>query len=179
MKLTREQLCLAMPHCSFNKATEMLAPLNAAMGRADINTPLRVAAFLAQIGHESMDLAFMKELASGEAYEGRKDLGNTQPGDGRRFKGRGPIQVTGRDNYTKFASWARLDCVNHPELLEDPYNGFLASAWFWTTRGLNALADKEDTMAISIRINGKRKDGLPNGWADRQTRYTAARRVLS
>lgn len=179
MNLTLEQLCLAMPHCPYKRAQALIAPLNAAMERADIDTPARIAAFVAQIGHESLDLAFMQEIASGAAYEGRKDLGNTQTGDGKRFKGRGPIQLTGRDNYTKFAAWAKLDCVNHPELLEDPYNGFLASAWFWTTRGLNALADKDDIMAISIRINGRGKDGLPNGWADRQIRYAAAKRVLS
>jgi putative chitinase len=179
MELSADILQRMMPPCPLTLATKMVGPLNAAMKRGEINTRLRVAAFIAQIGHESLDLAFMKEIASGAAYEGRLDLGNTQPGDGKKFKGRGPIQVTGRDNYTKFAAWAKIDCVNHPELLEDPAIGFLASVWFWTTRGLNALADKENFLGISLRINGKRSDGFPNGWHDRQARYATARRVLS
>jgi putative chitinase len=179
MLLTVEQLRKAMPPCSLKRANELIDPLNLAMQRGEINTPLRIAAYLSQIGHESLDLAFMKEIASGAAYEGRLDLGNTQPGDGKRFKGRGPIQVTGRSNYTKFAAWAKIDCVNHPELLEQPYYGFLASVWFWSTRGLNGLADKENLLDISTRINGKRSDGFPNGWHDRQQRYATARRVFA
>jgi putative chitinase len=179
MILTAQQLRLSMPNCPYPLAQAMIGPLNAAMERASINTPMRIIPFLAQVGHESVDLTFMKEIASGDAYEGRKDLGNTEPGDGRRFKGRGPIQVTGRDNYTKFAAWSGLDCVNHPELLEIPEHGFLASAWFWLNKNLNELADAGDFLKISTRINGKRADGFPNGWIDRQARFAAIKRVLA
>ncbi len=121
----------------------------------------------------------MQEIASGVAYEGREDLGNTEPGDGKRFKGRGPIQITGRDNYAKFAEWSGLDCVNHPELLEIPTNGFLASAWFWKTRGLNELSDQGNFLKVSKRVNGVMPNGLPRGWADRQKRLVAAMGALA
>ncbi len=179
MKITIQQLCLCMPHCPYSRALMMLDHLNAAMERAVINTPLRAAAFIATVGHESLDLLYMKEIADGSKYEGRRDLGNIQPGDGKRFKGRGPIQVTGRSNYTDFGKWASVPCVTEPELLEAPSIGFLASAWFWMSRGLNALADEGDFLKVSTKVNGKGKDGLPNHWKERETRYNLAKKVLT
>lgn len=179
MSLTTAQLRRAMPTCPEKRALRMIDPLNLAMSRAAITDPLDVAAFLATVGHESLDLQFMAEIASGIRYEGRKDLGNTQPGDGQRFKGRGPIQVTGRDNYTQFAKWSGLDCVNHPELLEKPEHGFLASAWFWKTKGVSKKAVAGDFLGASIIINGKRSDGLPNGWTDRRARYDHIRKEFA
>lgn len=178
MNLTAPLLAKCMPQCSLARATQMLAANNSAMARVGINTKLRTAAWLASIGHESMDLAFMKELASGAAYEGRTDLGNVHPGDGRAFKGRGPIQITGRANYTAFAAWSGIDCVNHPEILEDPETGFLASAWFWDTRKLNVPADLANFFKVSTGINGKRSDGFPNGWKDRESRYNLCMKEL-
>ena len=98
--ITGAQLQSIMP---FAKARipSFVAPLNAAMYEFHINSPLRQAAFIAQIAHESGELRYVKEIASGAAYEGRKDLGNTQPGDGMRYKGRGLIQITGRNNYAE------------------------------------------------------------------------------
>ena len=155
------------------KAALFLEPLNRAMVEFDINTPLRQAAFLAQIGHESAQLFYVQELASGAAYEGRADLGNTQKGDGIRFKGRGLIQITGRANYVAAMLALDVDCVEHPEVLEQPELAARSAAWFWKTHGLNELADDGLITEITKRING----GL-NGLADRLALYAAARIVL-
>ena len=101
----------------------------------------RLRYFCAQVAHESCGLLYTKELASGKAYEGRTDLGNTQKGDGVRFKGRGYIQITGRANYTALAKDLKIDCVNHPELLEQPQYALLSALWFWKKRGLNNCID--------------------------------------
>jgi putative chitinase len=177
--ITAAQIKLIMPDVG-NRADKHIDFMNAAMETAAINTPLRAACFIAQIAHESSQLRFMQELASGLAYEGRTDLGNTQPGDGRRFKGRGPIQVTGRDNYETFSKWAGLPAVmEHPEMLEEPRYGWLASAWFWQYKHLNELADIPDFLRISIRINGlNRETKMPNGWGDRLQFFAKARKVL-
>src|SRR5262245_25921221 len=92
--------------CGGDTATKYVADFTIAMVQADCTTAVRAAMFCAQVGHESVGLQFMEEIASGAAYEGRLDLGNTQPGDGKRFKGRGPIQLTGRANYLRFGQWA-------------------------------------------------------------------------
>jgi predicted chitinase len=144
------------------------------MTRAQIATHLREAAFLAQLAHESGELRWLEELASGAAYEGRRDLGNTQPGDGKRFKGRGPIQITGRANYRAAGKALDLPLVQRPELAAYPQHGFDIATWFWTTRRLNALADQSAFRLITRRING----GM-NGYADRLAYYTRALRVLS
>ena len=94
----------------------------------------------------------MQEIASGAAYEGRRDLGNTQPGDGRKFKGRGPIQLTGRLNYTSFAEYmGDMDIVEHPERLETDFDLCWASTgWFWTVyKKLNRYADQDDVKAVT------------------------------
>ena len=99
------------------------------MNEGSINTCARKAAFLAQIAHESGELIYMEELASGAAYEGRKDLGNTQKGDGKRFKGRGPIQMTGRANYRAGGKVLGLYLEKHPEKVKTPEVGFRTSVW--------------------------------------------------
>jgi predicted chitinase len=143
------------------------------MKEHDINTPKRQAAFLAQLAHESRELRYMEEIASGAAYEGRKDLGNTQPGDGKRYKGRGPIQLTGRANYRAAGKALGLDLEEHPEKAATPDLGCRVAGWFWTTRGLNALADRGDFKQITRRING----GY-HGLANRQRYYQRALEVL-
>ena len=122
-----------------------------------VNTPLRLAHFFSQIHHESGGFKHLKEIGADsyfKKYEGRKDLGNTQEGDGLRFKGRGFIQVTGRANYTMLSKDTRIDFLNHPELLEQEANAMISALWFWNKKKLNELADKDDCKAITKRING-------------------------
>lgn len=171
--LTPLQLRLCMPRLPEERAHEYLPHLVAACEEAEIVTPLRLAAFLAQVGHESGDLRYWEELADGSAYEGRRDLGNLLPGDGPRYRGRGPIQLTGRDNYRAAGKALCLPLEEQPHLVATPAVGFRVAGWFWTSRGLNALADRGDIDAITRRING----GL-NGAADRRRRYARALRVL-
>lgn len=140
----------------------------------DINTPLRWAHYLAQIAHESAELRYSEEIASGKAYEGRKDLGNVIKGDGVRFKGRGLIQLTGRTNYTTYKAFCGFDVVKQPELLCKPVGAVRSSMWFWKKKGLNELADKDDFMTITKRINGNK----PNGVESRKEYLARAKRVL-
>ena len=126
---------------------------------------LRFAHFLAQLAHESGNFRYMEEIASGAAYEGRKDLGNTQPGDGKRFKGRGPIQLTGRANYRKYGQQLGIDFENNPAIVAIPSVGLLVACKFWSDNGLNELADKDDVVSITKRINGG-----TNGLADRKAK---------
>lgn len=150
-------LSLVMLNASDAQIDRFALPLAGVFTRCEINTPLRQAHFLAQIGHESGELRFQEELASGAAYEGRSDLGNTQPGDGRKFKGRGLIQLTGRANYTAFAR----DMEREDDILAAPTlvatEGDLcvgAAGWFWSTRSLNRFADEDRLRTITRRVNG-------------------------
>ncbi|PHV29570.1 chitinase [Janthinobacterium sp. BJB426] len=156
-----------------SRADTFLVPLNAAMLEFGITTPARQASFLSQVGHESGQLRYVRELASGQAYEGRVDLGNTQRGDGVRFRGRGLLQVTGRANYAACGKALGLDLLAQPELLEQTVNACRSAGWFWQTRGLNALADAGDQERVTRRING----GV-NGLAERLAMYQAACKVL-
>lgn len=156
------------------RATLFLAPLNAAMAEFGIDTPLRQAAFLAQVGHESGQLRHVHELASGAAYEGRADLGNVVAGDGVRFKGRGLLQVTGRANYAACGVALGLDLQAAPQLLEQAAAACRSAGWFWQSRGLNRLADAGDQERVTRRING----GV-NGLVERLALYQAARKVLA
>lgn len=167
--LTAQELRAVMPRLSQAKLNEYLPHLAQAMKEAGICTRLRKAAFLAQLAHESVQLRYMEEIASGQAYEGRKDLGNTEPGDGKRYKGRGPIQLTGRNNYRSAGRALGADLEGNPHLAAKPEWGFKIAAWFWTTRGLNELADKQNFRLITRRING----GL-NGYDDRRRYYQVA-----
>lgn len=149
-------------------------PLNAAMVEFEINTPEREAMFLAQVAHESGGFNYVKELASGEAYEGRKDLGNTESGDGVKYKGRGLIQITGKANYAACGDALGLGLIENPELLEQPINAARCSGWFWSTRRLNDIADRGDFLRVTKIINGG-----TNGFADRQAYYARASEVLA
>jgi putative chitinase len=144
-------------HAPANTTVRFFAPLMAAMAAAEMKTPLRRSHFLAQVGHESGELRYTEEIASGKAYEGRKDLGNTQPGDGPKFKGRGLIQLTGRANYVAFGRSIAADLTDGTaccRVAEDPAMAVQAAIWFWQTHGLNALADKDDLLAITRKVNG-------------------------
>jgi len=163
-----------MPQVNSGRASRFLAPLNAAMEEFDINTPARQAAFLAQIAHESGQLLYVLELASGNRYEGRRDLGNVFPGDGVKYKGRGLIQITGRSNYLQCGEALGLPLIDHPELLEQPENACRSAAWFWKSRGLNELADAGEFERITRKING----GL-TGQTDRLAFYGRAQEALT
>ena len=146
-------------------------PLNDACEEFNIDTPKRIAPFLAEVAYESCELKYLEELASGEAYEGRKDLGNTEPGDGVRFKGRGLLQITGRFNYQACGVALGLDLITDPELLITPANAARSSGWFWRDfKHLNPLADAGDFRGITEKING----GL-TGYADRLAYFDIAK----
>lgn len=148
--------------------------INYAMQQYDIHlTKERVAMFLAQIGHESGQLRYVEEIASGAAYEGRKDLGNIMPGDGVKFKGRGLIQITGRKNYSWCGNDLGLPLLTQPELLETPKLAALSAAWYWNRAGLNKWADVGDLNTVTRLING----GF-NGLADRTLLYKRALSAL-
>jgi putative chitinase len=168
------ELIKIMPGARY-KAALFISAINKSMVEFNINTPVREAAFLAQIAHESGQLVYMKELASGNAYEGRRDLGNTQAGDGVRYKGRGLIQVTGKINYFAIMLATGIDCIEHPELLETPENATRVSAWWWNAHGCNEIADgntDESFIALTRRINGG-----TNGLADRRAFWLVAKQV--
>lgn len=141
--------------------------IEAAAKTFGINTPIRLAHWLAQLAHESGGFKYVREIwgptDAQRRYEGRKDLGNTEPGDGVRFKGRGFIQITGRANYTACSQDTFGDdrLVKNPELVEsDPA---VSAGWYWSKHKLNALADRDDIVSITVRINGGK-----NGLAERQ-----------
>ena len=144
----------------------------------DINTPLRWCHYLAQIAHESAELRYSEEIASGKAYDTGKlaiKLGNTPEadGDGQKYKGRGLIQVTGRANYEAYKQYCGFDVVKQPELLAKPVGAIRSSMWFWKTKGLNELADRDEFVAITKRINGG-----TNGIEDRRKYLARAKKVL-
>jgi len=161
-----------MPGLSRSTAQSYLPHMEKAMIEHGITTLPRIQMWLAQVGHESLSLRYMEEIASGQAYEGRRDLGNVQPGDGRRFKGRGPIQLTGRHNYTAAAKALNLPLVENPAMAAEPKHAFRVSAWWWTTHGLNPISDRGDVIGATRRING----GL-NGLSDRQSRFARIRQL--
>ncbi|MDI1436389.1 peptidoglycan-binding protein [Polyangium sorediatum] len=172
--VTLAELRAIMPNLSAARARKCLPHLNKAMKEFAIDTKKRMAAFLAQLAHESGELVYFEELASGDAYEGRKDLGNTHPGDGRRYKGRGPIQITGRSNYRAAGKALGIDLQKRPKLAARIDVGFRVAGWFWKTRKLNALADRGNFKKITYRINGGYR-----GLARRTVYYRRALRVLA
>lgn len=176
MNLTAEQLREIMPLAGAR--ADVFAPhLSAAMARYDISTPARAAAFLAQVGHESGQLRLLRELwgptPAQRRYEGRADLGNTESGDGRRFSGRGLIQVTGRKNYLLCGFDLHLDLITQPEQLEKPEYAAASAGWFWHTNNLNRFADAGDFVGLTRAING----GI-NGIADRRMLWGRAKSTL-
>ena len=152
-------------------AKKYYSELVGSMAVADITTKLRACGYVAQLAHESGNFYYMEEIASGAAYEGRTDLGNTQPGDGKRYKGRGPIQITGRYNYTQASKDLGIDLVNHPEWASKPEIGFKLSAWFWKRNNINRYCDNDDIVGMTKVINGG-----TNGLADRKAYYAKAKK---
>lgn len=132
-----------------------------------------MAAFISQVGYESGQFKYVKEVASGKEYERRLDLGNSDSGDGIKYKGRGLIQITGKNNYIQLMMVLGIDCVEHPELLELPENACKSACWFWSYKNLNQLADVDSFDSITKKING----GY-NGLQDRYALYLKAKKVL-
>ena len=182
--IRNDQLRTILPRLPATKRATHLPFLQSAMTEFAIDRPAREAAFVAQLAHESGELRFMEEIWGPTPAQRRYEppstlattLGNTEPGDGKRFKGRGPIQITGRANYTRFGDLLGLDLVADPPLAAVPEVAFRVAGLFWSKRGLNELADlatAESFREITRRING----GF-NGLADRERFYALARTVL-
>lgn len=162
-----------MPNATDANIDKHIEGLGVACETYSIDTPERIAAFLAQLAHESGSLRYVTELASGEAYEGRKDLGNTEPGDGKKFKGRGLIQITGRTNYTDVGKAFGVNFVAEPTKLAEPPYAAKTAGWLWSRAGLNKFADALDVRAVTRRING----GY-NGFDDRFAHWLRIRKVF-
>ena len=189
MPIAEQQLLRILPNAG-RQAGVFVPVLNAAMSKHGIVTPARIAAFIAQVGHESGQLtrlvenlnysadALMRtwpsrfdrvrataaarkpEQIANIAYGGR--MGNAAPGDGWKYRGRGLIYVTGKNNYAACGEALGLDLIDQPGLLEQPQHAAMSAAWFWASSGLNPLADAGDLKSITQRINGGQ-----NGAADR------------
>ena len=181
MSITQQQLQQILPNAG-QTAGVFVPVLNTAMVRFQIIGPKRIAAFIAQIGHESGQFRYVRELGN-DQYLSKYDtgtlakrLGNTPEadGDGQKYRGRGLIQITGRANYMMCGEALALDLINQPELLEKPQHACMSAAWFWASRGLNTLADAGQFDTITRRINGGQ-----NGAADRQALYARALKVLA
>lgn len=183
MQITEQQLLHIMPNA--RKSAGVFVPaINEAVKRWLINTPKRMAAFLAQIGHESGQLQWTRELGS-NAYLAKYDtgplakkLGNTPEadGDGQKYRGRGLIQITGRYNYKKCSAalFGDLRLLDTPELLEQPEGAAQSAGWFWYSKGLNQLADRSEFTKITRIINGGE-----NGISERRELWLRATKVLS
>jgi putative chitinase len=182
MTVTQQQLQIVMPNAR-SQAGVFISALNCAMTHRNINTAKRIAAFLAQVGHESGQLQYVRELGNNQ-YLSKYDtgtlasrLGNTPEvdGDGQKYRGRGLIQITGRNNYRECSLGLFGDerLLALPELLEQPQWAAESAAWFWDQNGLNELADRDQFNSITRRING----GL-NGLQDRLQLWARARAVL-
>ena len=171
--LTLEQLQEIVPQASPGRLATFVDPLNACFEEFGITDAPQQQRFLAQVAHESGGFIYVRELASGEAYEGRADLGNTEPGDGRKFRGRGLIQITGRAN-TRDCSRALFGddrLLDHPEMLEQHDLAVRSAGWFWRSHGLGAIQDFE---RLTRRINGG-----TNGLADRYAYLGRAKAAMT
>jgi putative chitinase len=186
MPITAEQLAISTG-ATAQRAAMWIDPIRAAMPVFEIYTLPRIGMFLANVGHESGRLMFSREIWGPSpaqlGYEGRADLGNTQPGDGKRFMGRGLIQITGRANYRAardgmakyLPNVPDFECM--PELLEMMAWAAYSAAWFWMAHGCNQAADAGDFDGVSDRINRGHKtarEGDSNGYAERLANWTVA-----
>jgi putative chitinase len=178
MLISRDQLRACMPHATKQNIDAFIDPLNEACEIYNIKSPERIAMFLAQLAHESGELRYTTELASGAAYDVGKlavALGNTpqDDGDGERYKGRGLIQITGLGNYKKLSAELKTDFVSTPSFLCMPKWASLSAGWYWNDRNLNFFADKQDIKTVTKKING----GY-NGLTQRTAYWITARRAF-
>jgi predicted chitinase len=163
-----------VPGHSTSEYKQLARDLGQAMHNFEITTRPRAARYIAQLAHESNGFRYREEIADGHAYEGRRDLGNTHPGDGPRYKGRTYIQITGRANYAAISRALGVDFTARPHLLAEPNYAAEGAAWWWTTHGCNQIADTGDFLALTRRINGG-----TNGLASRQAYHRRARRLAA
>lgn len=178
MSLVTPQQLVVLYDCPFVRAANFAPHINEGLWACGIVTPARIRAFLAQIGHESGRLRYVREVwgptPAQRRYEGRADLGNTEPGDGHRFMGRGLVQITGRANYQEASDALGEDFVTCPGLIESYRWASLSAAWYWQSRGLNAIADEGDFDLITRRINGGQ-----TGRSDRVALHDAAITIIT
>jgi putative chitinase len=170
------------------RAAQWVAPLQSACDRFGIDSPLSLAAFLATVGVESGRLVYSREIwgptPAQQQYEPpskkASGLGNTEPGDGRRFCGRGLIQITGRRNYQLCGLGIGLDLIAHPELLEQPADAALSAGWYWASRKLGELAEAGNFLGVSRAVNlgSATSTATPNGYSERLALYGAAKKSL-
>jgi len=173
MKLTKEILKTLCPQGKDSIVEGVVTYFNQYAADYGLNSPLRISHFFAQAAHEADNFKTLEEYASGAAYEGRKDLGNTHKGDGRRYKGRGMFQLTGRANYEEYGDELGVDLINNPELAATAEISVRTALAYWKKKNLNTYADKNDITTITKRING----GL-NGFADRKYKYKKIRELI-
>jgi putative chitinase len=175
-RLGRRSLQRVVPGLTKAQVQELARDLGQAMVDFDITTRRRAAMFVAQVAHESGGFVYREEIwgptQAQRGYEGRHDLGNTYPGDGKRFRGRTYIQITGRANYREVSRALKVDFVERPQLLALPVWAAKGAAWWWDTHGCNQLADEGDFVAVTRRINGG-----TNGLESRKRYYRRARVV--
>jgi len=189
MKLTTQQLNNIAPFAKDQLIDVVVKHFNDLNDIYGVNTPIRIAHFFAQVIHESGSFKHTQEIADGSAYEGRADLGNIYPGDGKKFKGHGYIQVTGRSNHaacSKHIFGNELELLNNPGLLSTPRYAMQSALWFWTSRDLNNYADKPETWRKEIIFRKKKKivnnfeyityrvNGGFNHFIERQTHFNLA-----
>lgn len=179
--MNEDQVKAIMPNLSQAKLDIYFPFLTAAMDEFEVNTPTRQAMFLAQVAHESGEFRYMEEIwgptPAQKLYEppSRKasELGNTETGDGKLFKGHGPIQITGRANHQKYGDLLSVDLISNPSLAATPEVGFRLAGCYWKQNGLNELADENRFTSITVRINGG-----TNGLSDRLMYLARAKAAL-
>jgi putative chitinase len=171
--ITKEMIKQIAPTSKNEIVDPLVKYLNKYLAKYEVNNFWRVSHFIAQAAHESASFRTLEEYASGAAYEGRKDLGNVNAGDGVRYKGRGIFQLTGRANYRDMSKKLGLDLEGKPELAESPEVSVLTALEYWKSRNLNALADSNDIMAITKKING----GF-NGLDDRRRYFARCKEII-
>jgi putative chitinase len=174
MKITKHILDVLCPQGKDSITGSVAEYFNTYAEKYGITTPSRIAHFFAQAAHESAHFATLEEYASGAAYEGRKDLGNTQPGDGKRYKGRGIFQLTGRANYRVFGNRIGQDLEDNPELASTGEISVQTALEYWKDRKLNGYADVDDVVAVTKRINGG-----TNGLDDRRSILGKMKNILT
>ena len=181
MKVTKEQILAIMPNAK-DKVDAFLPYINGYAEVFHIDTPMRMAHFLAQIAHESGELRYTKELGNKNYFRKcdvgklKNMLGNLKDGDGYKYRGRGLIQITGRANYQVYqnSKYCTGDIMEYPELLEEPSGATKSAMWWWWKHGLNKLADSDCFVAITKTINGG-----TNGLESRRKFLTRAKKVFN